>query len=140
MKSDKKILKSASVVAGALISTSLAASPSLGGDLLAYNDLGSGAQVRSHLIDVNINQAKQAEATAYKFGELKCGEGKCGEGKCGEDKKKEAKKKDAKKGDAKAEAKGKEAKCGEGKKEAKKADDKKEAKGNEAKCGEGTCG
>ena len=91
MKSDKKILKSASIVAGALITTSLAASPSLGGDLLAYNDLGSGAQVRSHLIDVNTNLSKQAEATAYKFGEMKCGEGKCGEKKA--EKKSEKKKK-----------------------------------------------
>ncbi|MCK4750870.1 MAG: hypothetical protein KAT15_27620 [Bacteroidales bacterium] len=104
MKSDKKILKSASIIAGALLTTSLAAAPSLGGDLLAYNDLGSGAQVRSHLIDVNANQAKAADATAYKFGELKCGEGKCGEGKA-----------DTKKADAKKESKKSEAKCGEGK-------------------------
>ncbi len=81
MKTDKKILKSASLVAGALLTTTFAAAPALGGDLLAYNDLGSGAQVRSHLIDMNTNQAKAAEATAYKFGELKCGEGKCGDDK-----------------------------------------------------------
>ena len=81
MKSDKKILKSASIIAGALITTSLAAAPALGGDLLAYNDLGSGAQVRSHLIDINTNQAKAAEAVAFKFGELKCGEDKKAEAK-----------------------------------------------------------
>jgi hypothetical protein len=101
MKTDKKILKSASIIAGALITTSLAAAPSMSPDILAYNDLGSGADVRSHLIDQNVNQVNGAEATAYKFGELKCGEGKCGEGKCGEgDKKKEAKKKEAKKSDS----------------------------------------
>lgn len=107
MKTDKKILKSASIIAGALITTSLAAAPSMSPDILAYNDLGSGSDVRSHLIDQNVNQAKGAEATAYKFGELKCGEGKCGEGKCGEgDKKKEAKKTEAKKSDSQtAEAK-----------------------------------
>jgi len=101
MKTDKKILKSASIIAGALITTSLAAAPSMSPDILAYNDLGSGAEIRSHLIDQNVNQVNGAEATAYKFGELKCGEGKCGEGKCGEgDKKEEAKKKDAKKSES----------------------------------------
>ena len=102
MKTDKKIFKSASIIAGALITTSLAAAPSMSPNILAYNDLGSGAEVRSHLIDQNVNRVNGAESTAYKFGELKCGEGKCGEGKCGEgDDKKEAKKKDAKKADAK---------------------------------------
>jgi len=101
MKKDKKILKSASIVAGALISTSLAAAPGMSPDILAYNNLGSGAEVRSHLIDRNVNQVNGAEATAYKFGELKCGEGKCGEGKCGEgDKKKEANKKETKKAES----------------------------------------
>jgi len=100
MKTDKKILKSAAVIAGALLTTSLIAAPSVSPDILAYNDLGSGSEVRSQLI--NQNQVNGAESTAYKFGELKCGEGKCGEGKCGEDdKKKEAKKEDAKKADTK---------------------------------------
>ena len=116
MKTDKKILKSASVVVGALLTTSLSATPSLGGDLLAYNDLGSGAQVRSHLIDLNSNQAKAAEATAFKFGELKCGEGKCGDDKKAGEKKAAAKTAEAE------ESKTAEAKCGEG------------------KCGEGKCG
>ncbi len=80
MKTDKKILKSASMIAGALLTTSLAATPSFGADILAYNHLGSGAQVRSHLIDMNSNQLNPMEASAVKFGELKCGEGKCGEG------------------------------------------------------------
>ena len=62
----------------------------MGLDILAYNDLGSGAQVRSHLIDQNVNRVNPSEATAYKFGELKCGEGKCGEGKCGEETKAKA--------------------------------------------------
>lgn len=104
MKTDKKILKSASIIAGALLTTTLAAAPTMSPDILAYNNLGSGAEVRSHLIDQNVNQVNGAESTAYKFGELKCGEGKCGEGKCGEgDKKEETKKKDAKKSEAKAE-------------------------------------
>ena len=120
MKTDKKILKSASLVAGALLTTTFAATPALGGDLLAYNDLGSGAQVRSHLIDVNSNQAKAAEATAYKFGELKCGEGKCGDDKKADDKKATAKTTEAK-ADKTAEAKCGEGKCGD---ETKKAETK----------------
>lgn len=126
MKTDKKILKSASILAGAFLTTSLAASPGMSPDILAYNDLGSGAEIRAHLIDQNARQVTGAEATAYKFGELKCGEGKCGEGKCGEgDKKKEAKKKEAKKTEAQtAEAKTSKAT----KADAKKADAKKEAK------------
>ena len=102
MKTDKKILKSATMVAGALLTTSLAASPGVHSDLLAYRTLGSGAELRSQLIDQHVNRVNDAEAIAYKFGEMKCGEGKCGEGKCGEgDKKKEAKKKEAEKKEVK---------------------------------------
>ena len=120
MKTDKKILKSASMVAGALLTTTLATSPALGADILAYNDLGTGSQVRSHLIHMNSNQVDGQTSNVVKFAELKCGEGKCGEGKCGEGDKKEASK-EAKEGEtAKAEAT--------------------ESKSAEAKCGEGTCG
>ena len=128
MKTEKKILKSASIIAGALLTTTLAASPSAGMNILAYNDLGSGAQLRSHLVDANSIQSKQSEATTYKFGELKCGEGEK-EGEKTEAKKADAKTSDAKKADVKSEKKTeateektKEAKCGEG------------------KCGEGKCG
>ncbi len=124
MKKDKKILKSASIIVGALLTTSLAAAPSMGPDILAYNDLGSGSQVRSHLIDQNVNRVNASESTLYKFGELKCGEGE----KKTADKKTDAKATDAKTADAKtteakaSESKATEAKCGEG------------------KCGEGKCG
>ena len=118
MKTDKKILKSASMIAGALLTTTLATSPALGADILAYNDLGTGSQVRSHLIDVNSNQVNGQTSNVVKFAELKCGEGKCGEGKCGEGDKKEASK-EAKEGEtakaAATESKSAEAKCGEGK-------------------------
>jgi len=126
MKTDKKILKSASIIAGAFLTTSLAAAPGMSPDILAYNHLGSGAELRSHLIDQNVNQVNGAESTAYKFAELKCGEGKCGEGKCGEgDKKEEAKKEDTKKADTQtADAKTSDTK----KADTKKADTKKETK------------
>ena len=138
MKSDKKILKSASIVAGALLTTSLVAASSVGPDILAYNDLGSGAEVRSHLIDANSNQVSPEESSAYKFAEMKCGEDSKKEG--------EAKAEETKAATA-AESKDAEGKCGEGKC----GDDKKaetttteskttEAKDSEAKCGEGKCG
>ena len=76
MKTDKKILKSATILTGALLTTTLATTPSFGADILAYNSLGTGSQVRSHLIDMNSNQVNPMEANAVKFGELKCGEGK----------------------------------------------------------------
>jgi uncharacterized low-complexity protein len=119
MKTDKKILKSASMIAGALLTTTLATTPSLGADILAYNDLGTGSQVRSHLIQMNSNQVDGQTSNVVKFAELKCGEGKCGEGKCGEGDKKVAKK-EAKEGETAAaaavtESKSAEAKCGEGK-------------------------
>ena len=125
MKADKKILKSAAIIAGAFLTTSLIAAPSVSPDILAYNDLGSGSEVRSQLI--NQNQVNGAESTAYKFGELKCGEGKCGEGKCGEDDKKtEAKKEDAKKADAKtADTQTADAKTADTKEESKKKSKKK---------------
>jgi uncharacterized low-complexity protein len=113
MKTDKKILKSATLLTGAMLATGLTATPSFGADILAYNKLGSGAELRSHLIEMNGQHAQ--EANAVKFGELKCGEGKCGEGKCGEgEKKKEAKKGESTEATA-TESKSTEAKCGEGK-------------------------
>lgn len=132
MKTDKKILKSASIVAGALLTSALVVSPATGMDLLAYNDLGSGAELRSHLIDANSNQGIATEASTVKYAELKCGE----------DGKKADKKAEGKKGDAKAtEAKAADAKKGDAKKADAKTETKAtEEKGKEAKCGEGTCG
>jgi uncharacterized low-complexity protein len=143
MKTDKKILISASIVAGALMTTSLAAAPSPGPDILAYNDLGSGAEVRSHLIDVNSNQVSGGETVAYKFAEMKCGEdsGKEGEAKKGDDK--AATTAESKDGEAKCgEGKCGEGKCGGDDKKAESATTEKksaEAKDSEAKCGEGKC-
>lgn len=132
MKKDKKILKSASMVAGALLTSALVTSPAGGMDILAFNDLGSGAEVRSHLIETNSNQGISSEASTVKFAELKCGE----DGKKAE-KKADAKKSDAKKTDAKATK----AKKGEAKAETKATEEKgKEAKCGEGKCGEGKCG
>lgn len=99
-------------------------------NLFSYEDLGSGSQLRSNLIQKYVSPTDAISNTRENFVfEAKCGEGKCGEGKCGEkegDKKKKETKKEgkekAKKGEAKAE-KGKE-----------------KSKSSEAKCGEGKCG
>ena len=114
MKSDKKVNKSAAFIAGALLTGAVAFNPVAGMNLLAYNDLGSGAQVRTHLVDANTQPqekpAKKTKAKTTEKAKTKSTEAKCGEGKCGEDAKKKA---TAKK--TKAEDKSKEAKCGEGK-------------------------
>ena len=111
-------------------------------NLFDYNNLGSGAELRSELMEKNhsgINSdhimyhpetykmddmkcggeekkskksKKEAKAAEDKTSESKCGEGKCGEGKCGGDDK--SKKSDTT--DTKmAEDKTSESKCGEGK-------------------------
>ncbi len=135
MKTEKKIFNSASIIAGALLTTSMITSPVSGMDILAYNDLGSGAQVRSHLIDLNSNQANSSETVAFKLGELTCGD---------DAKKAEGEKTEAKTADAKtAEAKTTDAKTAEAKTTDAKTETKTEAteeKSTEAKCGEGKCG
>ncbi len=138
MKKDKKILKSASVLTSALLTGSLAGFAASGtqNNLLDYNSMGSGSEVRSEIMDMNAPNILHNETT-YKFGELKCGEGKCGEG---EGEKKAEKKKEGKKVEGKtSEHKCGEGKCGEGEGE-KKAEKKKEGKTSEQKCGEGKCG
>lgn len=122
MKAEKKIFKSASVVAGALLSTALLAAPANGMDILAFNDLGSGAELRTKLVEANTNQSSSTEVNTVKYAELKCGEDGKKEEKKAEGKKSDAKTKSTKKGDAKTETKAKEEKT------------------KEAKCGEGTCG
>jgi len=102
MKNSQKttsILKG-SLIAGAIGLTSITAGAS---NLFNYNALGSGAELRSELLNLN--------ASPLKVAELECGDkkkegdkGKAGEQKCGDKKKA-------------ADSKGKtgEAKCGEGK-------------------------
>lgn len=135
MKKDKKILKSATIFASAMLSTTVAVTAvTPASSILEYNDLGSGSQVRSALVDMNLNGVESNTLYAYKISDMKCGEGKCGEEKKADD----SKSKKATKG-KKAKASGKKA---SGKKaDTKKADAKKaEGKSTEAKCGEGKCG
>lgn len=84
-------------------------------EMFDYDDLGSGAELRSDLLD--------ASNTGFNTLEAKCGEGKCG--------------------DEKAEGKTEDHKCGEGKCGDEKAEgsaEKSEAKASDHKCGEGKCG
>jgi len=110
-------------------------------NLFNYGELGSGAEVRSNLLE----QYGSPVSTANVPVDFIIGEAKCGEGKCGEEKKTE--KKTEKTTEAKkSETKTTEGKCGEGKcGEAKTTTTKKEAKKTETKttegkCGEGKCG
>lgn len=135
-KSGSNLLKG-SLIAGALFSmTALSAAPI--SSLYSYEVLGSGAELRSEILNSDV-----APNTSL---ELNCGEK--------ETKKAEKTKKSGEKTtkEATKEAKSKEAKCGESscgekaketkketKKEAKAAKSE-ESKTKEAKCGEGKCG
>ncbi len=122
MKSKKNLGKVAAIATGTLtlgaLSTNVQAN-----ELFQAQDLGSGAELRSELIQLN-NPSEAPVMMNNSEIELKCGEGKCGEGKAGEDKK--------------AKTDEKEAKTDE--KEAKTDEKAKEGKTQEHKCGEGKCG
>ena len=136
MKKEKNILKSASILTGAILTSSFTtfAANEANAGVPDYTSMGSGAEVRSEIMNFNAPDILHSEKN-YKFGELKCGEGKCGEGKSEEEK--ESKKKEEKKSEAKeSEVKKSETAKKEGKKKAKEA----EGKTSEAKCGEGKCG
>ena len=122
--SEKKNLKKAGLITGAFLTVAVAgiAGTANTSDLLTYNALGSGAEIRVEIADMNAS-------TPINTLELKCGEGKCGEGKCGEGETKEKGKTSKKEAKAKSKAKSK--------KGTKKS---KESKAEESKCGEGKCG
>jgi uncharacterized low-complexity protein len=127
-KNTKKSIITKTIIAGALLTFSVNVDARPTTDIL-----GSGAEVRSEIIDLNINSSTnnllelkcgEAEKTTKKSKvkkEGKATEAKCGEGKCGED----VKKSDSKKLDTKV---------------AKTEKSDKKGKTTEAKCGEGKCG
>ncbi len=133
-KNTKRTILTGSIIAGALLTFSVTTNARPVSQVM-----GSGAEVRTEIIDLNINSSvnnllelkcgaeegssKKAEAKPVKSDkkegkatEAKCGEGKCGEGKCGGDDSKKSDKKTTK-AELKTEKKEKttEAKCGEGK-------------------------
>jgi uncharacterized low-complexity protein len=132
------------LLAGALISVSALSATPNASSLFDYSALGSGAEVRSEILNSNTSPFNNFEAkcgeksatttTEGKKAEAKCGEGKCGEGKCGDKKavkttKVSATTKDAKASKTKASATTTTATAKEA-----------ETKSKEAKCGEGKCG
>ncbi|RAJ07008.1 hypothetical protein LX64_02137 [Chitinophaga skermanii] len=108
----KKLMIPGSIVATAILGL---ATPS-NANVTAYSNLGSGAEVRSDLLnhhaaytgklEAKCGAGKDSTAAKSKGKEGKCGEGKCGEGKCGGKKDGKATKKEAKatKKEAKKEA------------------------------------
>jgi len=141
MKSKKE--KQNRLLKTVVISGMIAGASSLGMNaesLFQYEDLGSGAEVRSNLLEQYGSPIASTNLPEdFIIGEAKCGEGKCGEGKCGEEKKEKKAKKTTEA--QKAESKTTEGKCGEEKsKKVKKGEKKSESKTSEGKCGEGKCG
>ncbi len=134
---ENKSNKKASILKGAILTGVIAGLTPLSANssaLFSYDVLGSGAEVRTQILEEKSvsgtvyelkcgsekeeskkkkSETKKGEATKAKKGkstEAKCGEGKCGEGKSGAEKK-EGKSEEKKKGESKST----EAKCGEGK-------------------------
>lgn len=117
MKNSKKSILTSTLIAGAMFGATGMFNAASAESLFTYSDLGSGAEVRSSLLEGdNLSashlelkcgeKAKDAKAVkTSKAKDAKCGEGKCGEGKCGEkkatDKKAEANASDSKSTDAK---------------------------------------
>ncbi len=125
--------KKASILKGAILTGVIAGLTPLSVNssaLFSYHVLGSGAEVRTQILE-----EKSVSGTVYEL-------------KCGSEKEESKKKSETKKGEATKAEKGKstEAKCGEGKcgseKKEGKSEEKKEgeSKSTEAKCGEGKCG
>ena len=127
----KHIFLTGSFIAGSVLGIG-AATTTNAESLFGFRNLGSGADLRSSLLEssssktLELKCGSKTETTETKSADAKCGnktetttkasetktkDAKCGEGKCGSDKKIDAKKADMKK----VESKTKDAKCGEGK-------------------------
>ncbi len=124
----QKINSKAAIVAGSLLAGMSFTVPANATteNLLDYNELGSGSELRADVLQMN-NPLAFSEVDTDKYLEMKCGEGTCGETK---DKKKDKSKKKVDK------KKAKEGKCG---KDSKKKKDKKDKKAKEGQCGGGSC-
>jgi uncharacterized low-complexity protein len=129
-KNDMSAVKIAGLIGGSLVLGALASAPRAASAApVSYSFLGSGAEVRSHLLGLNQygEDAKKPESKTENCkcpeGEDKSEEGKCGEGKCGAE-----------------ESAAKECKCPDAKSEPAKSAKAAEDKSEEGKCGEGKCG
>lgn len=113
----KHIFVTGSIVAGSLLGLGTVKTINAG-TLFNYGSLGSGAELRSSLLDSSPDRNL----------EMKCGSKT--------EKKSGPNTKEGKSGDKKMDSKAKDGKCGEGKC----GDKKTESKTKDAKCGEGKCG
>lgn len=103
MESKKRKVLKGTLIAGALLSAgSLTAAPA---SMFNFNDLGSGSDVRTNLLERSQNNSSNL------YLEIKCGEGKCGEGKCGEKEETKTKKSEETKAATKTDVKTKEKKA-----------------------------
>ena len=94
MKKENSKVKNAALASSAAIIGAFGVNNVNAADLFSYEDLGTGSELRSNLIDADAMSAFTSNTDVeLECGEGKCGEGKCGEGKCGE-------KSDEKKADA----------------------------------------
>ncbi len=102
MKKENKNVKLAALASGAVMIGAFGTNANAA-ELLNFEDLGSGSELRSNLITADAMSAFTSNTDVeFECGEGKCGEGKCGEGKCGEGKCGEKGKKEEKKDDNKA--------------------------------------
>jgi uncharacterized low-complexity protein len=139
MKNTKKSIVAGTLIAGAVFGAANLNAAS--NEMFRFNELGSGATVRTNLLNQSVpnlraylleltcgertkkTPADTLNAPATKKAEDKSKEAKCGEGKCGEGKSGENNTKDMKAG-AKADT----------------IPSGKDSKSSEGKCGEGKCG
>ena len=95
MKKENNKLKIAALASGAALLGAFGTSNANAAELLKFEDLGTGSDLRSNLITAHALSAFTSNTEIeFECGEGKCGEGKCGEGKCGEKSDKKDKKKD----------------------------------------------
>lgn len=95
MRKSKVSRRLGAFVTSTLMTGAIAGSTAQAHELIGFEDLGSGAEVRADLLASPSTGFKSPEAKCgegkcgdenaeTKAAEHKCGEGKCGEGKCGE--------------------------------------------------------
>ena len=92
MKKDNTNVKFSMIASGAVILGAFGASDASAANPFSYEDLGTGSELRSHLLTADALNAFTSNTDI----EFECGEGKCGEGKCGNKSEKKEEKKEGK--------------------------------------------
>jgi uncharacterized low-complexity protein len=103
MKNSNVSKRFGALLTGTLMTGAIAGSTANASELIAFDDLGTGGELRAELLSSVTSPFKSPEAkcgegkcgeeksssttSETKAAEHKCGEGKCGEGKCGGDSK-----------------------------------------------------